>query len=86
MQKKKDKVGNETIYKEGRQRKKMQRARLRKIEIDILKKVPTLVRALLRKNMFNYINSFSRKYAPCVANLIVTHSYDSQKSVQEGKW
>ena len=29
----------------------MQRARLRKIEIDILKKVPTLVRALLRKNI-----------------------------------
>ena len=86
MQKKKDKVGNETVYKEGRQRKKMQRARLRKIEIDILKKVPILVRALLRKNMFNYINSFSRKYALCVANLIVTHSYDSQKSVQEGKW
>ena len=38
------------------------------------------------KNMFNYINSFSRKYALCVANLIVTRSYDSQKSVQEGKW
>ena len=38
------------------------------------------------KNMFNYINSFSQKYALCVANLIVTHSYDSKKSVQEGKW
>ena len=72
------------IKKEGKE--KNEAARLRKIEIDILKKVPILVRALLRKNMFNYINSFSRKYALCVANLIVTHSYDSQKSVQEGKW
>ena len=47
MQKKEDKVGNETVYKERRQRKK-QRARLRKIEIDP-KKVPILVCALLRK-------------------------------------
>ena len=38
MQKKEDKVGNETVYKEGRQRKKIQRARLRKIEIDPKKK------------------------------------------------
>ena len=43
MQKKEDKVGNETVYKEGRQRKKIQRARLRKIEIDPKKKVPILV-------------------------------------------
>ena len=38
MQKKEDKVGNETVYKEGRQRKKIHRARLRKIEIDPKKK------------------------------------------------
>ena len=72
------------IKKEGKE--KNAAGETEKDRNDILKKVPTLVRALLRKNLFNYINSFSRKYAPCVANLIVTHSYDSQKSLQEGKW
>ena len=54
MQKKEDKVGNETVYKEGRQRKKIQRARLRKIEIDP-KKSSNFGLCASAKNMFNYI-------------------------------
>ena len=54
MQKKEDKVGNETVYKEGRQRNKIQRARLRKIVIDPQKSSNFDLWASA-KNMFNYI-------------------------------
>ena len=55
MQKKEDKVGNETVYKEGRQRKKIQRARLRKIEIDPKKSsnFGLSVGASANKNVYN---------------------------------
>ena len=48
MQNKEDKVGNKTVYKEGRQRKKYRERDWERSKY-ILKKVPILVCALLWK-------------------------------------
>ena len=67
MQKKEDKVGNETVYKEGRQRKKIHRARLRKIEIDPKKSSNFGLCASAKKKMFIVI--FLLNYIPLVGNM-----------------
>ena len=89
MQKKEDKVGNKTVYKEGRQRKNTE-SETEKDQNRSQKSCNYGLCASAKKNVYDnfsvYLHPFSRKYALCVANLIVNHSYDSQKSVQEGKW
>ena len=79
-------MGNGTVYKEGRQRKNAESKTEKDRNRSLIKKVSILVCALLRKIHLLELHPFSWKYALCVENLIVSHSYDSQKSVQEGKW
>ena len=67
MQKKEDKVGNKTIYKEGRQRKKYTERDWERSEIDPKKSCNFGLCASVKKKMFIIIFLFN--YIPLVGNM-----------------